>query len=318
MSLEEIRQYIDDIIRLRNTSCLTFLGGEPLLYPQLNDAISYAKQRLLNVGLYSNGLLLDDERLIEFRDLGVSYILIHVTKHQGRGDTEEDAIQIRERFCDMFRRVGGVQLGFSFQFMEEDLPDLHKMVESFTKNADIVKVVGFVPCTNVTPEDEAKPVKERCESQLAMCKAVEDAYRLQWGVYLGTRYDDKLPGKISAISAYYKGKLLGSVDSDVFRNNTARAYKKNGKYPYIEKISSEFSLGNLRLLFFNKSIRSIHLNLLKYIGLKIDWQYITVSFSPLLRKEGLNFCDSCIDSVLYKGKLMPMCALEDVIKLFGP
>ncbi len=100
MSLDEMRQYIDDVARLRNTSCLSFLRGGALLHPQVNDAIAYAKKRGFNVGLYTNGLVHDDQRLKELRDLEVSYVKIHVDKHQGRGDTEEKINQLREHFCD--------------------------------------------------------------------------------------------------------------------------------------------------------------------------------------------------------------------------
>lgn len=290
MSLEAMKQYVDDVLRLRNTSCLSFLGGEPLLHPQLNDAIAYAKQRGLNVGMYTNGLLLDDQRLTEFRDLGVSYVLVHVDKHQGRGDTEEEINQIREQFCDMFRRVGGVQFGFSFQLMEEDLPDLHKMVACFTKNADVVRVVGFVACTDATPSDAARSYMTRCEAELTMCKAVEEAYGLRWAAYLGSKYEEKLPGKISALCAYHQGKLIGSVESEVIRRKTEWAYEKFGKYPYIERIPWPY-------------VENVP-------GLDIDWQYVVFNLTPLLGENGVNFCAPCTDAVLRDGKFVPMCILE--------
>ena len=319
MTLQEMKQYVDDVVRLRNTSCLSFLGGEPLLHEQLNDAIAYAKQHL-NVGIYTNGLLLDEQRLREFRELGVSYILIHVDKHQGRGDTEEEINQIRTQFCEMFRKVGGIQLGFSFQLMEKDVPDLPTMVSCFTENSDVVRIVGLSLCTDAPPDGAVSSVEPigagiaRREAETAMCKAVEEAFGLQWYAYLGTKCNDRLPGKMTALCTYHKGKLLGSIDSDVVRQKTRWAFQKYGKYPYIEKIPLDFSLSDLKHLFLNRSVRGIYRNLFSRFGLKIDWQLVTVSFSPLLTEEKLNVCESCIDAVLHKGNFTPMCTLESVIE----
>jgi hypothetical protein len=235
--------------------------------------------------------VLDDQRLKELRDLEVSYVLVHVNKHQGRGDTEEKINQTREHFCDMFRRVSGVQLGFAFQLMEEDVPDIPEMVECFTRNADIVRVVGFVGCTNATPLDAARSYAKRLEAELAMCKAVKDAYGLQWSAYLGKKYDKKLPGKMYALCAYHKGKLLFSVESDVIREKTMWAYEKYGKYPYFERTPWPYVENTPG----------------------IDWQRVSFNFAPLLGAQRWNFCDSCTDALLYRGKIIPMCILEYAI-----
>jgi hypothetical protein len=318
MSLEDMKQYIDDVLRMRNTSCFSFLGGEPLLHPQLHEAMAYAKQRGVNVGVYTNGLLLDEKRLAAFRDLGVSYCLVHVSKHQGRGATEDEINRIREHFCEMFRKVGGVQFGVSFQLMETDLPDLPKMVDCFRRNADVLRLVGFVTCTDGTPEDRARPTAQRSDAERALCKAVAEAYGLEWSSYLGSRYDETLPGKICALCAFHKGKLLGSVDATVIREKTERAHRKTGKYPYTENIPGDPELADLKYVFFNRSIRNIYLNLLRRFGLRIDWQYVAVSFNPMLTEQGVNYCDGCTDSVLWEGKFVPMCGLEYFIKGESP
>ncbi len=293
-SLDEMRQYIDDVARLRNCSCISFLGGEALLHPRVNEAIAYAKQRGFNAGLYTNGLLLNEQRLRELKDLEVSYVMVHVDKHQGRGDTEEEINQIREHFCGMFRRVGGVQLGFAFQLMEKDLHDIPVMVACFTGNVDVVRVVGFSVCTNTTASDATRSYEERCMAERVLCKAVADAYGLEWCSYLGTRYDKTMPGKITAWNAYHDGKFLGSVDGNVIREKIMWAYEKYGKYPYIDMMPS------------------LYMDTIE--GKTIHWQNVSISFSPMLAAQGVNFCDSCTDALLYNGKFTPMCYLEYAIR----
>jgi len=290
MSLEEVKQYIDDVARLRNTSCISFLGGEPLLYDQIDEAIAYARQQGFSAGLYTNGLLLDKQRLKGLKDAGISYILVHVDKHQERGETEEEINQIRKHFCDMFREEKDIPFGFAFQLTESDIPDIPKMVECFIKNVDVVKIVGFSLCTNSTPEETKRTYEEKRKSEITMCKAVQDAYGLEWSAYLGNKYDNNVPGKIFAECAFHDGELVSSIDSGTFAKNIAHFYEVHGKYPYMDR-TGESSTGNIS-------------------GKIVTWQRVGISFTPLLKKEGLNFCDNCTDAVLHKGRFVPMCILE--------
>ncbi|MFH1414798.1 MAG: radical SAM protein [Elusimicrobiota bacterium] len=329
MSLEEMKVYIDDVVKLRNTSCISFLGGEPLLHSQLNDAIAYVKQAGLNVGVYSNGLLMDEQKLAEFRDLGVSYVFLHVDKHQGRGDTEEQINKIREHFCDMFRRVGRVLLGFSFQFTEKDIRDVQNMCDFFASNSDIVKLLNFSLCTDAQEYEKAfscgcnrnngiEEIEEikvlKHEAQKRMCKAIKEAFGLEWSSYLGSKYDDTVPGKLHTMCAYHGGKFLGSGDSATARKYVERFRRVRGNYPYNGSIPLKRRLADYMHMFVNRSARNIRLNLLKQYALTIKWQSVAISLSPFQQKEGVNFCESCTDAVLYKGKFVPMCGLEDLIK----
>lgn len=292
MTVPEMKEYIDKVAKARNSSCISFLGGEPLLHKQVGEAITYAKEQGFNVGLYSNGLLLTIEKLRELKELGVSYILIHVDKHQKRGITEDEINQIRDDFCNMFREVGGVQLGFVFQLMESDKNDIPTMVEYFTKNADIVRVAAFVACTNSTPKDAARPAIRRSIAEVKLCKAVKDAYGLEWSSYLGSRLDENLPGKIMSLSAYRDGKLLYAVDPKSYGAKLRQAREETGRFPYID---------NLPWPYASSAPEE-----------NIDWHYIVFNFTPFLKSDGLNICDSCTDAVLHEGHYVPMCILEDL------
>lgn len=59
MKFDEVKEVID-ILADRGAKAITFSGGgEPLLYPKINEVIDYASEKNIESGLVSNGILLD-------------------------------------------------------------------------------------------------------------------------------------------------------------------------------------------------------------------------------------------------------------------
>jgi radical SAM protein with 4Fe4S-binding SPASM domain len=57
---------------------ISFSGGEPLLYRDLNILIGAAIDKNISIGVLTNGIALSDRRLREFRHLGVEFIQISI------------------------------------------------------------------------------------------------------------------------------------------------------------------------------------------------------------------------------------------------
>jgi radical SAM protein with 4Fe4S-binding SPASM domain len=56
-----------------------FTGGEPLLWPHLEEAIEFCKQRgVPETGVFTNGILLDDERAARLKALGVDWFRVSI------------------------------------------------------------------------------------------------------------------------------------------------------------------------------------------------------------------------------------------------
>src|SRR3990167_4676151 len=53
--IAKLKKEIDTLIKIRKIRILSIAGGEPLLYPQLNDLIAYAHSRGLKSRLVTNG-----------------------------------------------------------------------------------------------------------------------------------------------------------------------------------------------------------------------------------------------------------------------
>ena len=126
---------IDELVKIRNINILSIAGGEPLLYPYLDDVIKYAVSKNLMTMIYTNGILLNKERLSLFKKLGVTRIMIHIDKYQDREGvvSEVEANKLRARYCDLFREVGGVSLGFIMPISEDNFQDLDVLISFFKK-----------------------------------------------------------------------------------------------------------------------------------------------------------------------------------------
>jgi len=200
MTLEEMGQYIDEVKRLRKSNYLSFLGGEPLLHPDLEGALYYAIRQGFNVGIYTNGILLDEDMLSRFALIGVKYIMVNNPN--------------REYFCKMFREASAAPaLGFSFIVRTGD--NMEEQALFFKDNIDVVKYINF--SFLMSPYAETV-VEER----------LRKAFGFEWGSYLGTKYDPKKPGKLLAVhngKDWLDGKAIGDI---------ARAYREeHGKYHYM-------------------------------------------------------------------------------------
>ena len=73
MPLGDLKLLIDTLAD-SGTRQVTYSGGEPMMYPYLREAISYAHDRGLHVHMNTNAYLLTKEKMKELMELGLSQI----------------------------------------------------------------------------------------------------------------------------------------------------------------------------------------------------------------------------------------------------
>lgn len=74
MGMKLFKKIVDDAIKFGIETLNLNLYNEPLLDDLLFEKISYAKEKGMVVGFYSNATLLNDEKITHILDLGVDYI----------------------------------------------------------------------------------------------------------------------------------------------------------------------------------------------------------------------------------------------------
>ena len=75
--LEVMLSRVDHLARL-GTTIITISGGEPLLYPELDDLIRRIRERGILAGMITNGYLLTAERIHRLNDAGLDHMQISI------------------------------------------------------------------------------------------------------------------------------------------------------------------------------------------------------------------------------------------------
>lgn len=78
---EYVQKVVDDAVHLKeylslHNIMITLTGGEPLLYPSLLEAATYAHERGLVPSLVTNGMLLSPHKAEELRAAGIAWIAV--------------------------------------------------------------------------------------------------------------------------------------------------------------------------------------------------------------------------------------------------
>jgi pyruvate-formate lyase-activating enzyme len=309
VDIESVFREINMLIEKRNIQTLTIAGGEPLMYPELDRIITYTKSRNCNVMILTNGLLLTKERLLTFKELGVDRIVIHIDKYQkveGR-TTEEEVNIVRERFCNMFRDVPEVSLGFIMPLASDNIPDLKIVIDFFKKNSDVVKLVTFTLLQEGVPDSlipEGMLVHEN-----GIFNTVKEIYCLEYCAYLGKSKSDGISW-LFAHALFSGNKYLGAINKRICRA-FHEYYRKKEKRNLITTNSYPKSASFFFKLLTDASFYKIAVRWLKSRK-KINMQTLIIVHTPTRYGDEWDLCDGCPDAIYHNGKLVPSCFLERV------
>jgi len=308
----DVKEEIDELIDRRRISALSIAGGEPLLYPDLDEIIAHGRARGLEVQLVSNGIGLVDERLRELRRLGLARVCIHVDRHQGRFGirTEHDANRLREEHCETFRRVGGVALGFIQPLSDCDVDDLDVLVPFFKKNSDVISLVTF---NRMQPANFVDVGGDRVGDASAIIDRVRQLYGLEWSAYLPKT-------RSKGVSWLYSQAILcgetvvGSLDAQAFRAIQEDHRRRTGQYLHTSR-KAHVGLRTLAQAPFNRSMWRTLASWWKVRrpGDRLRLQLVLIVNTPTLLADGdYDRCDGCPDAMLHEGQLVPSCLLEQI------
>jgi radical SAM protein with 4Fe4S-binding SPASM domain len=150
LTTADCRRVVDSLAAM-GTQAIGWTGGEPLLRDDLEAIAAYARDRGgIRSGVTTNGLLLDERRLLSLRDAGVSSIQISLDgstperNRRMRGATHEQF----DRILDALRisRRAGVRLHLAMVLGAENLddaPDFLRLARD--EGVESVRFCGFVP-----------------------------------------------------------------------------------------------------------------------------------------------------------------------------
>jgi pyruvate-formate lyase-activating enzyme len=146
--LEAVLQDIRDCRRITNCDGMAIAGGEPLIYPRIVDVVAYMSGLKIKPTILSNGEKLTPALAKELKKAGLAKIHLHVDSAQNRpgweGRNEIELNELRRQFADLLHRVGGIQCGYHVTVFRHTLPFLPAIVEWCKRNIDRVQHISFI------------------------------------------------------------------------------------------------------------------------------------------------------------------------------
>jgi hypothetical protein len=324
-NLEDVKNNIKEMQRIRNCQIISLSGGEPLLHPQLNEIVAFIRDSGMIPFVHTNGLLLTEELIRQLKSNGLGGLIIRVDSlSRNREKNEEDLNRIRQKYGEMVARIRGVHLTFLCVVNKENINEIGKVIDWSVRNAQLVDFVTFIPMRQIlfTEEDIADDssfiyIGDLCRE---VAQKIPD---VEYASYLG--------GTVAATSIKWlqspwvvlNGKIIGYTGPAFIEFFQVSHHYLTGRYAY--KFGKDRSHLNyflvLLLSLFFRSFRNVArrytleiirnpLNLFR----RATVQLLCFIVPPEIINGKKDLCDGCPDAILYKGELVPSCALEEIKK----
>ena len=140
-SLEEIEYEMRCALARRRIQTVSICGGEPTLHPRLPEIVAHLHGRKLKTALITNGLLLDDARMLELKKAGLDIVMLHIDEGQRRPDlpfppSAESIDRLRSVLAQK-ASAHGLDVGLSVTFYPDSLPRLAPLIQYLLESKDI-------------------------------------------------------------------------------------------------------------------------------------------------------------------------------------
>jgi len=318
-TLAEIREEILELERIRNCSMVSISGGEALLHPDLDAVVSFVRERGMTPVLFTNGLLLTDERLAALRRAGLVAMVVRLDTLQAenRGKTESDLHPRRERLAALADRHD-VFLALTSCLDRSNLDQVPEVLDWGRRHADrvgqhlLILRRGLV----VEPTDPVHP-----EGMVFLPDLVDVLERgvpdLRFAAWLGSSAAAQEAKWLQAMRVVVGGRELGWLDRRFVELVQSVFHWTTGRYVGIrprreQRVSFPAALLAGALLSSFRRVASAWARHPTLWARRARIQAVTVVVPPHFVDGRRDLCDGCPDAILHEGRLVPSCALAEI------
>ncbi|MBN2641309.1 MAG: radical SAM protein [Victivallales bacterium] len=335
-TLDEIRDELDIMIKLRRIDSLALAGGEVMLHPQLPEIVKMIKQRGITVEIFTNGLLLDDAMSMKLSAAGADLIFLHIEPSQQRTDLPdsssfEDCRKLIEQKTRLICSYG-METGVVFTACDElELPQFADLVVSIPgityllvtlcrNNSQIDWVEGDI-IAGMSGQIGSGKVSSEVPCIASVVKWFQKNYRLRPFARVGsnldkmdTRWLSFLTGVVNLPDGkkYYASCHTGLIEKIYLQ--IYYCFKR--RYPFythqnalqfrMQLLLNAFSggclFGNLKLLTYSLRRKA------KLRALRILLQQP----AEVIDNGTVVHCRNCPDATVKNGRLVPLCLADKV------
>jgi hypothetical protein len=324
---------------------MAIAGGEPLLYPHILEVVEFMSRQKIKPTILSNAEKLTLELAKELKKAGLAKIHLHIDSAQKRpgweGKNELELNELRQHYADLLWNLGGIQCGYHVTVFRKTLPYLPGIVSWCKKNIHKVQHISFIAFRLMPRVDDicylidGEPVDlGEFAPALSDLDEITITTEEMFGIIRRGHPDFEpaayLNGSSSPeslkylITVYVGGSrmvygVLGAKSIElvqVFYHLFKGRYLSFLRNPVVGKRLFALALLDrpLRraLTSFLQTSRHKPLDLFS----RIYSQSVHLHQPNELLDGKINLCDSCLNMMVYKGRLINSCRLDEY-RLFG-
>jgi uncharacterized radical SAM superfamily Fe-S cluster-containing enzyme len=320
--LEKVKENILEMKRLRNCQIISLSGGEPFLHPELGNIVHFIKENGMYPFVHTNGVLLTPDSIARLKKEGLAGLIIRVDSlSRKRTTTEEELNSLREHYGEMVYSVKGIHVTFLCVVNHDNLNEIGSVIEWAIANSKLVDFVTFIPIRQVLFNKSEKIDCSKWVYAEDLCQQAQITVpNIRYSAYIGSKLEDAGIKWLQSPMIIMNKKIMGFTGPKFVESFQMLHHLFYGKYAY------KFGKGRSYLNFiqiivisiFLREFRVVALNLLKEIGhnpinlfrratLQLLCYIIPPGFVNGMRDE----CDGCPDAMLFEGRLVPSCGLEE-------
>jgi len=337
---DDLKKDIQDSIRLTNCDCIEIAGGEPLIYPHILETVRYISSLKLKPVIFSNGVALTPELVLELKKAGLAKIHFHIDSMQDRpgwqGKSEAELNLLRRYYADMIHQHGrGIQCGFHVTVYRNNLDQVPDIFNWAIQNINKVQHISFIAFRTM-PEDQglvffangrevdARDMYGHTQEPQDITITTDEMYQT-----LKKRFPFLHPcAYLNGTSKFETYKFLIMVNIGTSKSLIGHLGKRTmelvqmfhhlfmKKYPAFVK-NPKVGLKIFFLMFMDRCLRNSFKN---FIGLwirnpmiifqKVYAQSLHLQQPNEIIDGRVNLCDDCVNMMAYKGQLINSCMLE--------
>jgi uncharacterized Fe-S cluster-containing radical SAM superfamily protein len=340
----------EDVLSCRElTNCdrMGIAGGEPLIYPHIVEVVEFIAKHKMKPMLLTNGEHLTRELAIKLKKAGLAKFHFHVDSGMKRpgwtGKTEKQLNELRQHFADFVWDLEGLQCGFNITIFPSTVKYLPDIVAWSRKNIHKVQHISLVAYRAIPLIDSIQysvngekinpgvfqhsttNPGEISLTATGMFQVVASHFPgFQPCAYLNGSVDPGTYKFLITLQVGSKKKLYGVLGpktaelAQMFFHFFKKRYFEFQKSPAAGKKLFLLSLfdSKLRKAFFNFLAASVK-NPLRLLD-RIYVQSISLQQPNEYLEGEANTCDSCVNMMVYQGKLINSCRLDEYRMFGGP
>lgn len=345
--LDELKR---DILTCRSlTQCgrIYIAGGEPLLYPHLAEVVAFIAGQGMEPVLFTNGEKLDRDSAGELKKAGLNQFFIHVDSGQGRpgwqGKTEAGLNVLRQHYADLIAELGGVRCGFNMTLTRATLAEVPVVLEWAAENIDKVQNISLIALRGMDMSEGkryaacGRPIDtSRWRSGSAdpweLTMTSDEIYgvittrfpALRASAYLGGTSRPETTKFLIILPVGSPGRIYGVVGATAVEAKEVVHHLRTGSYAAKTR-DARVGKRIFALSVFDREVRKAFVRFVRAaiaaprrLFEPVYLQCINIQQPNEIIEGETNLCDGCYNQMVYRGRLIPECQLDEYRLYGGP